>query len=64
MCVCVCVCVCVCARALLRTPLQYRAYRKSWGINAMGSVIVEVETEDHTVGVGEENSFMKENVGR
>eukprot|EP00117_Sycon_ciliatum_P027294 scpid56584/ scgid22210/ L-rhamnonate dehydratase len=31
---------------------QYRAYRKSWGINAMGSVVVEVEADDGTVGVG------------
>lgn len=31
---------------------QYQAYRKSWGINAMSSVIVEVETDDGTTGVG------------
>ncbi|XP_065896693.1 L-rhamnonate dehydratase-like [Dysidea avara] len=31
---------------------QYQAYRKSWGINAMGSVIVEVEADDGTTGVG------------
>ena len=31
---------------------QYQAYRKSWGINAMSSVIVEVETNDGTTGVG------------
>ena len=27
-------------------------YRKSWGINALGSFIAEVETEDGTTGVG------------
>ena len=32
---------------------RYQQYRKSWGINALGSVIVEVETEDGTTGVGE-----------
>ena len=31
---------------------RYQQYRKSWGINALGSVIVEVETEDGTTGVG------------
>lgn len=31
----------------------YRAQRKLWGINAMGSVVVEVESEDGTIGVGE-----------
>ena len=31
---------------------QYRAERKSWGINALGSVVVEVEAEDGTCGVG------------
>uniref|UniRef100_A0A1I8JFT8 MR_MLE domain-containing protein n=1 Tax=Macrostomum lignano TaxID=282301 RepID=A0A1I8JFT8_9PLAT len=31
---------------------QYRATRKSWGINALGSMIVEVEAEDGTTGVG------------
>lgn len=30
----------------------YRAQRKSWGINAMGSVVVEVETDNGEVGVG------------
>lgn len=30
----------------------YRAQRKLWGINAMGSVVVEVESEDGTIGVG------------
>ena len=30
----------------------YQAHRKSWGINALGSIIVEVECEDGTVGVG------------
>ena len=33
---------------------QYRDYRKSWGINALGSVVVEVQSEDGSVGVGEE----------
>jgi L-rhamnonate dehydratase len=32
--------------------MQYRAFRKSWGINALGSVIVEVEADDGTTGVG------------
>ena len=31
---------------------QYRSARKSWGINALGSVVVEVEAEDGTTGVG------------
>lgn len=31
---------------------QYSAARKSWGINALGSVIAEVETEDGTIGIG------------
>jgi L-rhamnonate dehydratase len=31
---------------------EYRAFRKSWGINALGSVIVEVEADDGTTGVG------------
>nr|KAG5713744.1 hypothetical protein BaRGS_024371 [Batillaria attramentaria] len=31
---------------------QYRASRKSWGINALGSLVVEVEDEDGRVGVG------------
>lgn len=33
---------------------QYRSYHTSWGINALGTVIVEVESEDGSVGVGEE----------
>ena len=31
---------------------QYQGTRKSWGINALGSLIVEVEADDGTVGVG------------
>jgi len=31
---------------------QYAGARKSWGINALGSLIVEVEAEDGKVGVG------------
>ena len=31
---------------------MYAGARKSWGINALGSVIVEVEAEDGTTGVG------------
>ena len=31
---------------------QYRRFWSSWGINAVGSVIVEVECEDGSVGVG------------
>ena len=35
------------------TPyLMYRSQRKLWGINALGGVVVEVESEDGTVGVG------------
>lgn len=30
----------------------YAARRKDWGINALGSVVVEVETDDGTTGVG------------
>ncbi|XP_046379310.2 L-rhamnonate dehydratase-like [Haliotis rufescens] len=32
--------------------LQYRAFRKSWGINALGTLVVEVEADDGTTGVG------------
>lgn len=31
---------------------QYANSRKSWGINALGTMIVKVETEDGTIGVG------------
>ena len=31
---------------------QYAARRTSWGINALGTCIVEVEAEDGTIGVG------------
>ncbi len=31
---------------------QYSAYRKSWGINALGTLVVEVEADDGTTGVG------------
>ena len=31
---------------------QYSSYRKSWGINALGSVVVEVTADDGTTGVG------------
>lgn len=30
----------------------YKKHRKSWGINAMGSMIVEIEADDGTCGVG------------
>ena len=30
----------------------YVLFRKSWGINAMGSFIAEVEADDGTRGVG------------
>jgi len=30
----------------------YKGARKSWGINALGSLIVEIEAEDGTCGVG------------
>lgn len=30
----------------------YQPYRKSWGINALGTLVVEVEAEDGTCGVG------------
>ncbi|CAJ1363006.1 unnamed protein product [Effrenium voratum] len=30
----------------------YKRFRKSWGINAMGSMVVEVEADDGTCGVG------------
>eukprot|EP00731_Ephydatia_muelleri_P036116 Em0202g6a len=33
----------------------YQAHRKSWGINALGSIIVEVECEDGTVGLDPRN---------
>jgi len=31
---------------------QYKKHRKSWGINAMGSFVVEIEAEDGTCGTG------------
>ena len=31
---------------------QYATFRKSWGINAIGSLVVEVEADDGTTGVG------------
>jgi L-rhamnonate dehydratase len=31
---------------------QYQGTRKTWGINALGTLIVEVEAEDGTIGVG------------
>lgn len=31
---------------------EYRAKRTSWGINVLGTVIVEVELDDGTVGIG------------
>jgi len=30
----------------------YKKHRKSWGINAIGSMVVEVEADDGTTGVG------------
>ena len=33
--------------------MQYVASFQSWGINVMGSVVVEVEADDGTTGVGE-----------
>jgi len=30
----------------------YRRHRKSWGINALGSMVVEIEADDGTCGVG------------
>eukprot|EP00760_Papus_ankaliazontas_P013469 PhM_4_TR15741/c0_g1_i1/m.91918/K12661/LRA3, yfaW; L-rhamnonate dehydratase len=39
------------ANPMSRYP-QYKQYRKSWGINALGSVVVEVEATDGTTGVG------------
>src|ERR1700686_4133291 len=31
---------------------EYKAKRTSWGINALGTVVVEVELDDGTVGIG------------
>jgi len=31
---------------------EYRAKRTSWGINALGTVVVQVELDDGTVGIG------------
>src|SRR6058998_2615414 len=31
---------------------EYKANRTSWGINALGTVVVEVELTDGTVGIG------------
>jgi len=30
----------------------YKRYRKSWGINAIGSMVVEIEADDDTCGIG------------
>ena len=38
---------------------RYQAQRKSWGINALGSVVVEVESEDGTIGVGEAHNIIQ-----
>jgi L-rhamnonate dehydratase len=42
--------------AQIATPMsvyeEYRATRSSFGLNALGTVVVEVEAEDGTVGVG------------
>ena len=32
---------------------RYQPLRKSWGINALGGVVVEVESEDGTTGTGQ-----------
>lgn len=41
--------------SLISNPMsgyeKYRAKRSSWGIGALGSVVVEIETEDGTTGV-------------
>ncbi len=37
---------------------RYHDYRKSWGINAMGGVVVEVEAEGGVTGVGEVDHMM------
>ena len=31
---------------------QYAGARTSWGINALGSVVAEVEADDGTIGIG------------
>ena len=31
---------------------QYAGARKSWGINALGGLVVEIEADDGTTGVG------------
>jgi L-rhamnonate dehydratase len=40
----------------IATPMsvyeEYRATRSSFGLNALGTVVVEVEADDGTVGVG------------
>jgi L-rhamnonate dehydratase len=40
----------------IATPMsryaEYRAHRSSFGLNVLGSLVVEVETEDGTVGLG------------
>ncbi|KAH9500358.1 hypothetical protein Btru_071590 [Bulinus truncatus] len=45
-----------CGLAPIATPMsfheQYSRTRKSWGINALGTLAVEVEAEDGTIGVG------------
>ena len=37
---------------------RYHDYRKSWGVNAMGTLVVEVEAEGGVTGVGEEDHMM------
>ncbi|CAG5118155.1 unnamed protein product [Candidula unifasciata] len=45
-----------CGLAPIATPMgfhpQYAGTRKSWGINVLGTLAVEIEAEDGTVGVG------------
>ena len=36
---------------------EYRASRTSWGINALGTVVVEVELDDGTIGIGASTSI-------
>ena len=50
----VCLPVCLSIYLSLRPQVypQYRSSRKSWGINALGTLVVEVEDEWGNVGVG------------
>ena len=46
----------------MSTYPRYHDYRKSWGINAMGGVVVEVEADGGVAGIGELAYLVKGNL--